>query len=134
MTKDAFLQHLESRGYHIRKADGFFEACKDPGFPMQQSFAFTVRQKAKPVWGIISKRFEYSVPRRDWCEYRKTGLPFYIFVCDLDSGKVYGSCLENLERHARLYDGDKLDEGGTMFFPQGAMKVYIQDAPIAASV
>jgi hypothetical protein len=51
---------------------------------------------------------------------RITGTPVYIFILELRSGDLLCQSLDTLDRVKRVYEGDKMDRGGTVFFPRAS--------------
>jgi hypothetical protein len=47
-----------------------------------------------------------------------TGTPVYIMILEVMTGEVLYQSLDTLDGIKRVYDGDKMDRGGTIFFPR----------------
>lgn|GEM_PF-5245105 len=47
-----------------------------------------------------------------------TGTPVYIVILETLAGDIPCQSLDALDAIKRVYDGDKMDRGGTVFFPR----------------
>ncbi len=74
----------------------------------------------------LTGRAEHGFSWRLFCEYRDvqriTGTPVYIVIFETVTGDVLFQSLDALDGIKRVYDGDKMDRGGTVFFPRDAFE------------
>jgi hypothetical protein len=88
-----------------------------------------VEVKAKSNSGSptrLTGRIEHGFSWRLFCQYRDvqriTGTPVYILIFEIVSGDILFQSLDVLDAVKRVYDGDKMDRGGTVFFPRDAFE------------
>jgi hypothetical protein len=84
-----------------------------------------VEVKAKNNTGSptrLTGRLEHGFSWRLFEHYRAvqqiTGTPVYIIIVEMPSGDLLYQSLDELDAVKRVYDGDKMDRGGTVFFPR----------------
>jgi hypothetical protein len=107
---------LTSKGYKLMQHGGDLWMATAPS---GKSALCNFRWKSKPVWGIKAKRWEWSVPLIAWERYLDKAVKF-LFVLETSTGIVHAVKLLEVLPEARLYDGDDLDRGGTVFLPVAA--------------
>jgi hypothetical protein len=70
----------------------------------------------------LTGRIEHGFSWRLFRQYRDvqhiTGTPVYILIFEIVSGDILFQSLDVLDAVKRVYDGDKMDRGGTVFFPR----------------
>jgi hypothetical protein len=84
-----------------------------------------VEVKAKSNQGSLTRstgRVEHGFSWRLFREYqavqRITGTAVFIVVFETVTGELLYQSLDVLDTVKRVYDGDKMDRGGTVFFPR----------------
>jgi hypothetical protein len=103
---------LQSNGWKLTpKGD-----CYLVKTPSGKKGSCNIRWKTKPVWGKVSRRWEWSVPLLCWERYIREGIQG-MFVFEKSTGNIHFACLHELEQEARIYNDDILDKGGTVFLP-----------------
>jgi len=60
-----------------------------------------------------------------------TGTPVYIIILETLTGDILYQSLDELDAVRRVYDGNKMDRGGTVFFPRDSF-VFLCNAGEAA--
>ena len=55
-----------------------------------------------------------------------TGTPVFIIILEVLTGDILYQSLDALDAVKRVYDGDKMDRGGTVFFPRAQLRVPLQ--------
>lgn len=95
-----------------------------------------VKAKKKPTLHEISQVLEHGFAKRLFDGYAKvqaiTGTSVTVWVVEVDSGDVIYRSLDKLGA-PRVYPGDKMDKGGTIFWPRASFKFAInwrQDAEL----
>ena len=70
----------------------------------------------------LTGQVEHGFSWRLFQQYRTvqqiTGTPVFIIVLELLTGDILYQSLDALDAVKRVYDGDKMDRGGTVFFPR----------------
>ncbi|MBF0093941.1 MAG: hypothetical protein HQL34_05280 [Alphaproteobacteria bacterium] len=74
------------------------------------------------VTGQIEHGFAWRLFRQYQEVQRITGTPVYIVILETVSGDILFQSLDELDRVKRIYSGDKMDRGGTAFFPRTAFQ------------
>ena len=84
-----------------------------------------VEVKAKSNAGSptrLTGQVEHGFSWRLFQQYRTvqqiTGTPVFIIILETQTGDVLYQSLDHLDAVRRVYDGDKMDRGGTVFFPR----------------
>ncbi|MFZ1413007.1 MAG: hypothetical protein WAS73_00290 [Defluviicoccus sp.] len=87
-----------------------------------------VEVKAKNNTGSftrITHRWEHGFSWRLFQHYqavqRITGTPVYILFVELPTGDLLYQSLDELDTVKRIYAGDRMDRGGTVFFPRDCL-------------
>lgn len=107
------LKHyLRNKGYALTPN----QDCYDIISPLGKHALCNLRWKTKPVWGRIAKRWEWSIPLEAWQRYIQTSVKL-LFVFEKSSGVIHCAKLQEIKPDARVYLGDDLDRGGTIFLP-----------------
>ena len=59
-----------------------------------------------------------------------TGTPVFIIILEVLTGYILYQSLDALDEVKRVYDGHKMDRGGTVFFPRASFEFLcnIQEA------
>jgi hypothetical protein len=79
-----------------------------------------VRHKSCPTLHRKTGKEEFGVPLRDYQRYIRSRVPFYLAVeC---ASAFYIARIEELDRVKRVYHGDAVDQGGSVFLPVDAFK------------
>ena len=110
--------YLVERGYTLQR----FGDCYGITSPKGKKKLANIRRKSKPVWGLVAKRWEWSIPLTSWQRYIASGITVFM-VLETATGKVHAADITQLQPEARTYRGDDLDEGGTVFLPIDAYKI-----------
>jgi hypothetical protein len=82
---------------------------------------YNLRHKAEASFHRRSKRYEFGIPKIHWDRYvqvAKDGNPVYSLIVEEKSNLVYMAKLTELAAVARVYSGDTVDTGGTVFLPR----------------
>jgi len=108
---------LEIKGYKLTEEGDCYNAISPNG----NKAIINLRWKTKPVWGKVTKRWEWSMPLLRWEAYQRMGVA-YSFIYEKQSGKIYVHSIKELMPQARIYQGEDLDKGGTVFLPVDAYK------------
>jgi len=108
---------LEAKGYTLNEVADCYNATSPNG----NKALINLRWKTKPVWGKIAKRWEWSMPLLRWEAYQRMGVA-YSFIFEKATGKIYVASIKELTPQARIYQGEDLDKGGTVFLPVLAYK------------
>ncbi len=80
-----------------------------------------IRSKSEASYHRKTKRYEFGMPRRDYDRYLrmvKEGRQVYSLIIESKSDTLYIAKLSDLAAYARMYDGDKVDKGGSVFLPR----------------
>lgn len=109
--------YLTSKGYTLQPIADCYQITSPKGNVARCN----LRWKTKPVWGKVARRWEWSIPKRDWDRYLQSGIQLS-FVLEKSTGTIYVSQLADLLHEAREYHGDELDKGGTVFLPVSLYK------------
>jgi hypothetical protein len=87
-----------------------------------------VKTKSEPTFTRITQRYEHGIPRRHYLHYLKvqevTGCDVWLFIYEESSGEVLCGAINALSECRREYDGWKMSNGGMVFFPRDAFKVW----------
>lgn len=79
-----------------------------------------VKLKAKANYTRITKQLEHGIPYRNYLSYLKiqeiTGCIVFLYVFEENTLSILYHQLDKLPK--RLYTGNKMDRGGTIFFPR----------------
>ncbi|MCP5117686.1 MAG: hypothetical protein GY953_43240, partial [bacterium] len=75
--------------------------------------------------GKIEHGFSWRLFRQYQEVERITGTPVYTIIFETMSGDILFQSLDVLDGVKRIYDGDKMDRGGTVFFPREAFELLI---------
>lgn len=111
------IERLESNGWKLHPSGD----CYLVETPSGKWMCVNIRWKTKPVWGKRARRWEWSVPLRDWQRYINAGV-MGMFVYERSTGIIHVACIHQLQPEARVYNGDDLDRGGTVFLPVSSYK------------
>jgi hypothetical protein len=103
---------LQNKGWKLTEIGD----CYIAESPTGKRATCNIRWKSKPVWGRRSKRWEWSVPLTAWKRYIHQGIQG-MFVFEKSTGSIHFACLSELIPEARIYEGEDLDKGGTVFLP-----------------
>ena len=96
-----------------------------------------VEVKAKTNAGSptrLTGQIEHGFSWRLFQHYRTvqqiTGTPVFIIILEVITGDILYQSLDALDEVKRVYDGDKMDRGGTVFFPRAIFEFLcnIQEA------
>jgi hypothetical protein len=83
----------------------------------------------------LTGQVEHGFSWRLFQQYRMvqqiTGTPVYIIILETLTGDILYQSLDELDAVRRVYDGDKMDRGGTVFFPRDSF-VFLCNAAEAA--
>jgi hypothetical protein len=85
-----------------------------------------IRTKSEATYHRRSKKHEFGFPRVDWDRYVgmvRDGKKLGLIVIEKKTDVLYYARLEDVALHARLYLGDKVDKGGTVFLPRDKFEV-----------
>ena len=107
---------LESKGYTLEEQADCYRITS----PMGRVRIANLRWKTKPVWGRNACRWEWSIPLVDWQRYQ--GWVDVLFVLEKSTGYVHAAELKHVQPMARIYNGDDLDKGGSVFLPVDGYK------------
>lgn len=105
------INRLQRNGWKLHQSGDCYRVETPGGW-----LRVNIRWKTKPVWGKRSRRWEWSVPLTAWQRYINDGVSV-MFVYEVSTGNIHFACLSELMPEARIYDGDDLDKGGTVFLP-----------------
>lgn len=88
-----------------------------------------VKTKTKADWTYMTQRLEHGFPLRHYHHYQKvqqiTGTEVWLFIYEESTGDVLYAKIDDLDCAKRIYGGDKMDRGGTIFFPRDAFKLWV---------
>lgn len=92
-----------------------------------------VKTKEKADWTVITQRYEHGFKLRHYHHYLRvqeiTGCEVWIFIYEEKTGDILYARLDDLTGIRREYLGDKMDKGGTVFFPRDAFKLWLTLKP-----
>lgn len=75
----------------------------------------------------LTGQVEHGFSWRLFQQYRTvqqiTGTPVYIIILETLTGDILYQSLDTLDAVKRVYDGDKMDRGGTVFFPRSCFEL-----------
>lgn len=115
------LQHLKTyltdKGYTLTQANDCYNATSPSG----KQALVNLRWKTRPVWGKVAKRWEWSIPFRQWQQYIKHNVKL-LFVLEKSTGIIHVANLQDITPQARIYPGSDMDHGGTVFLPVDGYK------------
>jgi hypothetical protein len=72
--------------------------------------------------GQIEHGFSWRLFQQYQAVQQITGTPVYIIILEVLTGDVLCQSLDALDAIKRVYHGDKMDRGGTVFFPRDAFE------------
>jgi hypothetical protein len=80
--------------------------------------------------GQIEHGFSWRLFQHYLAVQQITGTPVYIIILETPTGDILYQSLDALDAIKRVYDGDKMDRGGTVFFPRSCFEFLcnIQEA------
>ena len=80
--------------------------------------------------GQIEHGFSWRLFQHYQAVQQITGTPVFIIILEVIAGDILYQSLDALDAVKRVYDGDKMDRGGTVFFPRAsfAFLCNIQEA------
>ncbi len=115
MKEEDIIARLRSRDRTIGKHEDWY--IVDGNY-------VNVRRKTEASFWRAGQRHEFGIPLRDWNKYRAwdRSAPTYSVILERSTGQVYCGRIQDLAGKARIYDGDKVDRGGTVFIPRDAYK------------
>jgi hypothetical protein len=114
---DRLKRYFLSKGCNLQPRGDCFLLT----FPSGKETTVNLRWKTKPVWGRIAKRWEWSIPLLVLRRYEEQGINFLV-VLETSTGIIYLADREKVSQQARVYQGDDLDNGGTVFLPVDGYK------------
>lgn len=88
-----------------------------------------LRHKAQASYHRRSKRHEFGIPKLHWDRYvelAKEGKCVYSLIVEENTSLIYCARIIDLGAVARVYSGDAIDKGGTVFVPRDRYKVMNQ--------
>ena len=92
-----------------------------------------VKTKTEATYTRTTRRLEHGLALRHFNDYKKiqeiTGCKVWLFVYENVAGYVLYQLIDKLELNKRIYSGDKMDRGGTIFFPRDSFKSFCQLPP-----
>lgn len=106
---------LTNKGYKLRQAADCYQVTT----PSNKTALANLRWKTRPVWGRAAKRWEWSIPLQQWQRYLAMGVQF-LFVLETSTNTIHAAAIKTVLPEARVYSGDDLDKGGTVFLPVSA--------------
>jgi len=68
--------------------------------------------------GQIEHGFSWRLFQHYQAVQQITGTPVFIIILEVITGDILYQSLDALDAIKRVYDGDKMDRGGTVFFPR----------------
>lgn len=81
-----------------------------------------VKTYHSPDFTRITGRYEHGIKLRHFNNYKKvqeiTGAKVLLFIFEEISDMIIYNYLDELEKHKRIYSGDKMGKGGMIFFPR----------------
>lgn len=81
-----------------------------------------VLTKSQAVTFRLAQEKRHGIGLRTYEHYRalerQTGCEVWLFICEKDSGQVLYGSLAELARNGQSYLGEKMDDGGMLFFPR----------------
>ena len=93
-----------------------------------------VKTKREPTEHRVTKRVEHGIPLRHFQHYQRvqeiTGCPVWLFVVEESSGDVLCGKLDELTKNGREYNGNKMSNGGMIFFLRGDFKQWGRVQPL----
>jgi hypothetical protein len=103
--------YFRQKGYNLTPSGDCYIATSPSGITR----VVNLRWKTKPVWGRRAKRWEWSIPLRHWQRYLDQVA--FLFVLETSTGRIFAAGIKQVAPEARVYPGDQLDQGGTVFLP-----------------
>ena len=77
-------------------------------------------------------RYEHGIPLRHFRSYQEvqriTGAETWLFIYELDSHAVLWARVDDLAKHCRIYEGDKMGGGPMVFFPRDSFAASTEAA------
>jgi len=81
--------------------------------------------------GRIEHGFSWRLFQHYQAVQQITGTPVYIIILETLTGDILYQSLDALDAIKRVYDGDKMDRGGTVFFPRDSFVFLCNLAAVA---
>ena len=94
------------------------------------SVLLNIRQKSEASWYKRGKRYEYGVALTQAKKYRQYP-NLIIIIHEVKTGEVMYGSFAKLLTTARVYDGEKIDWGGTMFLRKCDMRKWSDEQCIS---
>ena len=95
---------------------------------MGRSFWLEVKTKQTFTVHELTGREEHGFSLRHYQDYAKveelTGLAVWVAVYEIEAGHLLFGRLKELAHRQRIYPGDKMDKGGTVFFLREDFQQY----------
>lgn len=115
------------------KLEGLKEGYPVPDLDVARSGArlwVEVKTKKTPTYTRITGRLEHGIPLRLYRSYKRvqeiTGCEVWLFIYEEETGDVLCGKLDALDGVKRIYEGDKMDQSGMVFWPRDAFRVFEQ--------
>lgn len=81
--------------------------------------------------GRVEHGFSWRLFQQYGTVQQITGTPVYIIILETLTGEILYQSLDELDAVRRVYDGDKMDRGGTVFFPRDSFVFLCNVAAVA---
>jgi len=85
--------------------------------PSKKNMMFNIRKKKCGSWNKLKKRMEYGIAKTH-TEQWDTLPNLVVIIHDVQTNEVLYRRWSELKPTARLFAGDTLDKGGTLFIPK----------------
>lgn len=81
-----------------------------------------VKTKEEATFTRKTNRLEHGIPLKHYRHYQEveriSGCGVWLAVYEINTGDILIARLSELEKHVRLYEGEKMSYGGMAFFPR----------------
>ncbi len=72
------------------------------------------------ITGQVEHGFSWRLFQQYCTVQQITGTPVFIIILEVLTGDILYQSLDALDEFKRVYDGNKMDRGGTVFFPRAS--------------
>ncbi len=87
-----------------------------------------VKVKKSAIFTRMTQQNEHGISRRLYNDYLRvqqiTGTEVWLYIIEEDTGDILRAPIDSLAKVRRIYDGERMDPGGMVFFPQATFEIW----------
>lgn len=121
-TEIAKLLHLPSPDNLTPFGNGLFGMTTKGN----RKFLFTIKQKTEASFHRKTNQYEFGIPLRQANHYLRYPT-LLLFIWESKTSTLWLGSFATLFKRGRIYNTDKIDEGGTLFVNRCHMKNFTHD-------